>query len=67
MIDGNAPPEVQRAAATVQAWLDAQQKAPAPAARPMTAAEKLDWCRTFDQRSYGVGGGGRGTFIVHTN
>jgi hypothetical protein len=50
MIDSNAPPEVQRAAQTVQAWLD-QQKAPAgqPAARPMTAAEKLDRCRQFDQ------------------
>jgi hypothetical protein len=47
MIDNSAPPEVQRAAQVVQDWLD-KQKAPT-STRPMSAAEKLDYCRQFDQ------------------
>lgn len=47
---GNPPIEVQRAAETVQRWLDSQ-KAPAsqPAVKPMSFAERLDRCRQFDQ------------------
>jgi hypothetical protein len=40
-----------RRAKTVQTWLDEEQrKTAAPAAKPMSAAEKLDWCRQFDQK-----------------
>jgi hypothetical protein len=49
-MSGNPPPEVAAAARLVEDWL-ARQKAPAEpaAARPMSAAEKLDHCRQFDQ------------------
>jgi hypothetical protein len=45
------PPEVQRAAGQVQAWLDQQSatpKSPEEIAR-MSAAERLDYARRFDQ------------------
>jgi len=45
------PPPVQRAAGQVQAWLDQQNatlKSPEEIAR-MTAAQRLDYSRLFDQ------------------
>jgi hypothetical protein len=45
------PPEVQRAAAQVQGWLDQQNakpKSPEEIAR-MTPAQRLDYSRLFDQ------------------
>jgi hypothetical protein len=47
------PAYVERGAADVQAWLDAQnptRKSSAEIAR-MTPAQKLDYARTFDQRT----------------
>jgi hypothetical protein len=46
------PPEVQRAAGQVQAWLDAQnptRKSPQEIAR-MTPAQRLDYARLWDQQ-----------------
>jgi hypothetical protein len=44
------PPEVQEAAAKVQAWLDGKAGAATPPApKQLSAAEKLDRARTFDQ------------------
>ena len=45
------PPEIQRAAGQVQAWLDQQNatsKSPDEIAR-MTPAQRLDYARLFDQ------------------
>ena len=45
------PPEVQRAAGQVQAWLDQQNakpKSPDEIAR-MTSAQRLDYARLWDQ------------------
>ena len=49
----NPPPYVQRGAADVQDWLDAQnptRKSPQEIAR-MTLAQRLDYCRRFDQKT----------------
>ena len=45
------PPEVQRAAGQVQAWLDQQNAKPAPpeVVAKMTPAQRLDYARLFDQ------------------
>ena len=45
------PPEVQRAAGQVQAWLDQQNATPAPpeVVAKMTPAQRLDYARLFDQ------------------
>jgi hypothetical protein len=45
------PPEVQRAAGQVQAWLDQQNAKPAPleVIAKMTPAQRLDYARLFDQ------------------
>ena len=45
------PPEVQRAASQVQAWLDQQNATPAPSevVAKMTPAQRLDYARLFDQ------------------
>jgi hypothetical protein len=45
------PPEVQRAAGQVQAWLDQQNAKPKPPAEiaAMTPAQRLDYSRLFDQ------------------
>jgi hypothetical protein len=45
------PPEVQRAAGQVQAWLDQQNAKPAPpeVIAKMTLAQRLDYARLFDQ------------------
>jgi hypothetical protein len=45
------PPDVQRAAGQVQAWLDQQNAKPAPAEviAKMTPAQRLDYARLFDQ------------------
>jgi hypothetical protein len=45
------PPEVQRAAGQVQAWLDQQTATPAPpeVVAKMTPAQRLDYARLFDQ------------------
>jgi hypothetical protein len=45
------PPEIQRAAGQVQAWLDQQNAKPAPpeVVAKMTPAQRLDYCRQFDQ------------------
>jgi hypothetical protein len=45
------PPEVQRAAGQVQAWLDQQSATPKSQEEiaRMSAAERLDYARRFDQ------------------
>jgi hypothetical protein len=45
------PPEVQRAAGQVQAWLDQQNATPKSAEEiaHMTPAQRLDYARLFDQ------------------
>jgi hypothetical protein len=45
------PPEVQRAAGQVQAWLDQQNAKPAPpeVVAKMTPAQRLDYSRQWDQ------------------
>jgi hypothetical protein len=45
------PPEVQRAAGQVQDWLDRQNAKPAPpeVVAKMTPAQRLDYCRLWDQ------------------
>ena len=45
------PPEVQRAAGQVQAWLDQQNAKPAPpeVVARMTPAQRLDYARQFRQ------------------
>jgi hypothetical protein len=45
------PPEVARAAAQVQGWLDQQNAKPAPpeVVAKMTPAQRLDYSRLFDQ------------------
>jgi hypothetical protein len=44
------PPEIQRAAAQVRAWLDAQEAAKAPRRDLQREfAERLDRCRQVDQ------------------
>ena len=53
----NLPPvEVQRAAGQVQAWLDQQNATPKPREEidRMTPAQKLDYCRRFDQSTMPV-------------
>jgi len=47
----NPPPDVQEAAAKVQAWLDGEAKRTrSPEERAaMTPAQQLDYCRGFDQ------------------
>jgi hypothetical protein len=45
------PPEIQRAAGQVQAWLDQQNATPKPPEEiaRMTPAQRLDYARLFDQ------------------
>jgi hypothetical protein len=47
------PPEVQRAAGQVQAWLDQQSATPKSAEEisRMSFAERIDYCRRFPQSS----------------
>ena len=50
------PPDIQRAAGQVQTWLDQQNakpKSPEEIAK-MTPAQRLDYCRLFDQSTMPV-------------
>jgi len=50
MSANNPPPDVAAAARVVQSWLDQQNGTqPAAPARKMSDAERLDYCRGFDQ------------------
>jgi hypothetical protein len=51
MSDRTPPPEIQQAAAKVRAYLDAEDAAKAAPRRDIQAhfAERLNYCRQFDQ------------------
>jgi len=51
MSTNNPPPDVAAAARTVQAWLDQGQGQPLSAEKvaKLSGAERLDYCRGFDQ------------------
>ena len=49
MTANSPPPDVAAAAVVVQSWLDKQNGTQSAPPKKMSAAEKLDYCRGFDQ------------------